>query len=394
MDTGNATDDRKLIRFPYGNRQVFRRRFQDINVVGRTSLRLPVRRSEWWLNEGRATHFYVERTTQPNEVKRYPWGTRTPAVNRLRDRPGSFNIEVAVDDVQLREGDNQLRIFIEGGDGQSAEADVILSWDPTSVELPVDLSELRTDATVQHVGQVVDGLWNVDQNSATITTCAPVGHDALFVLGGLHGSQEATYLVAFDEPIRGVFLGLSDFFVGHDAQEPGLGIKPGYSTAGLATLTPTGEAQCWLAMGDNTWDKLWPWVRRSRHACMPVVPRVTYRVRHQVVFDAGDVLSRFRMWPTIEKEPTHWQCSVDSVGVPVGMPRPAAAAFALFQYHGTPTRWWDVQVRSIDGRITSGDLIHRPLEETPQRVLAKVRPKIQGIGRRLRAVRGSAMRAG
>jgi hypothetical protein len=378
------------LHFFYGTRQVFRRRHGDVNILGRAALPLPVRRSEWSLNGAAPVHFYIERDPGPEAPARYPWGTRTPAVNRLRDDPGAFNIEIPVGHPALREGENRLSVAVEGQDCTRAEAEVSFTWDPVPVPLPLRSAGWSADMPVQEVGQAVDGIWEIEAApegggaQAALRPRPPAGHDILFILGGLHGSQEATYTIRFGAPLGGVFLGLSDFFFAHDAQEPELGIKPGYSTAGLATLTPSGHLQCWQGMGDSTMDKSWAWVRRSRPAKLAVATDVPYRVRHQVLFSSGNVLSRVRIWPAAGAEPADWQCSVDSFGVPAGMPRPDAGAFGLFQYQGTPTHWSDLQVRAIDVPVTQADQSRRPLEESPLRFLEGLRPAVRRVRRLLR----------
>jgi hypothetical protein len=174
-------------------------------------------------------------------------------------------------------------------------------------------------------------------------------------LGGPHRSQEATYNVEFSSPLSGVFLGLSDFFVRHDEQEPDLGIKPGYSTAGLATLRPKGVAECWAAMGDSTRDMPWSWVEKTPPRTLSVAAGVVYRVCHQVIFDGDTVLSRFRIWPADRAEPSRWLCTVHTAELPMHLPRPTAASFGLFQYHGTPTRWSNIRLRPIEARLGPQD---------------------------------------
>lgn len=356
MPSGN---DAEKIVLPYGDRQTFRYRCEDINILGATSLALPVRRSQWRLNNGLPVHFYVERKTTEEDPPRYPWNTRTPAVNRLRDRPGTFNIEIPNASPQLRPGDNHVAIVMEDADGEQAHRDAEFTWDPEPVALPLDLSDLKDAGSIQEIGQVVDGLWDLDRSGNTITTRGPVANDALLLLGAPHASQEATYNVVFSAPLSGAFVGLSDFFVRHDEQQPNLGIKPGYSTAGLATLKPRGLAQCWAAMADNTWDKDWSWVRKSDPARVSVEADVVFAVRHQVIFDGATILSRFRIWPAAEPEPRRWLAVVDTAALSTELPRPAAATFGLFQHRGIPTRWSNIQVRALQGKISADDLAAR-----------------------------------
>jgi hypothetical protein len=376
-------DSQKIV-LAYGTRQAFRYRCEDINILGFTALMLPVRRAEWRLNGGPPINVYVERQVTAAEPAQFPWGARTPAVNRLRDLPGHFNIEIPTRSPHLCSGLNQIVIRIEGDDGEPAELEAEFSLEPTPVGLPLDLSDFRVATSVQEIGQVVDGLWDIDQDRNVITTRGPVAHDALLLLGGPHRSQEATYNVVFSAPLQGDFLGLSDFFVRHDEQQENLGIKPGYSTAGLATLKPDGTAQCWAAMGDNTWDKDWSWVRISTPVFVAVTAGMVYAVRHQVIFDGGISLGRFRIWPAERPEPKRWLCSVHTPPLSTGLPRPTSATFGLFQHQGNPTQWSNVLVRAIEARIRAEDLtpFHplvdrwRRLRYTATRLTRRIRRKL------------------
>lgn len=348
-------DSQKIV-LAYGTRQTFRCRCEDIHIPGFTALVLPVRRAEWRLNGGPPVNVYVERQVTAADPAEFPWGARTPAVNRLRDLPGHFNIEIPARSPHLRSGRNQIVIGIEGDDGEPAELEAEFSWEPSPVGLPIDLSDFGGVTSVQEIGQVVDGMWYIDQDRNVITTRVPVAHDALLLLGGPHYSQEATYNVVFSAPLQGIFLGLSDFFVRHDEQQENLGIKPGYSTAGLATLMPDGTAQCWAAMADCTSDKDWSWVRISTPDFVALTAGMVYAVRHQVIFDGGNSLGRFRIWPAGRPEPKRWLCSVHTPPLSTGLPRPTAATFGLFQHQGNPTQWSNVRVRTIEAGISAEDL--------------------------------------
>ncbi len=348
----------------YGNRQTFRYRCEDIHLPGFTTLALPARRSEWQLNGGPRVHFFVEREATAADPPKYPFNARTPAVNRLRGLPGHFNIEIPADSPQLRSGSNHIALAIEGDDRRHAELDAEFSWDPKAVGLPLDLSDLSKMVSIQDIGQVVDGLWDLDKDRNAVTTRAPVGHDALLLLGGPHESQEATYKVVFSTPLHGVFIGLSDFFVRHDEQLPNLGIKPGYSSAGLATVTADCFAQCWATMGDITWDKEWSWTRKSPPVFVSLAAGTVYAVRHQMIFGSRANLARFRIWPAEKQEPKRWLCSVDTTSLSPELPRPMAGSFGLFQYHGNPTQWSNIQVRPIQAKISAEDIVSsHPLVE-------------------------------
>src|ERR1700688_3166506 len=70
--SGDGTDK---IALAYGNRQTFRYRCEDIQILGSTSLTLPTKRSEWRLNGGPPVHFYVERQVTAADPPQYPWKT-------------------------------------------------------------------------------------------------------------------------------------------------------------------------------------------------------------------------------------------------------------------------------------------------------------------------------
>jgi hypothetical protein len=353
------------IALSYGRRQTFQHRCEDIHISGFTSLTLPTRRSEWRLNGGPPVHFYVERNVTSTDPPQYPWQARTPAVNRLRDLPGHFNIEIPINCPLLRPGNNHIALAIEGNDGHKAALEAEFYWDPKAVALPLDLSDLSKTESIQNIGQAVNGFWDVDRDRNAITTRAPVGDDSLLLLGAPHESQEATYEVVFGAPFDGVFIGLSDFFVRHDEQQPELGIKPGYSTAGLATITASRFAECWSAMGDSTWDKEWSWVKKSVPAFIPLKPGVDYAVRHQVIFDSAAILARFRIWLAGTPEPRRWLSTIDTVSLSPELPRPKSASFGLFQHRGSATRWSNIKVRQLQAKICPEDIApsHSLLEE-------------------------------
>ena len=197
----------------------------------------------------------------------------------------------------------------------------------------------------------------MDRAQNVIKTRAPVAADSLCLLGAPHASQEAIYDVEFSSPLDGFFVGLSDFFVRHDEQVPSVGIKPGYSSAGLATLRPEGFAECWVAMGDNTWENDWAWVRKTRiPAVVSIAAGVVYTVRHQVIFNGRTIVSRFRLWRAGKAEPKGWTCTIDTASLSPNLPRPSAASFGLFQHRGNPTRWSNIKVRPITV-VTPEDLV-------------------------------------
>lgn len=117
------------------------------------------------------------------------------------------------------------------------------AWDPTPVTLPIELTDLSKLSDIQSIGQVVDGRFAVDPERNAIVSVTPVVPDALCLLAAPTASQEATYRIEFADISKAKYLGLSDFFVRHEEEEPPIGIKPGWSTAGLATVRFDGEAR-------------------------------------------------------------------------------------------------------------------------------------------------------
>jgi len=358
------------VQWVYGNRQQFRFRYRDINLLGHVEAAWPLRSSTYRLNEGPKTYFYVEQIPEPLDLDWRFQYKQSPARLRLKDR-GDFNIEIPVISPELKAGSNRLVIEVEDSKGQMERSEVEFIWDPTPVPLPLDLTDLSRFTHIQEVGQVVDGAFDLDPIRNVIRTRAPVAPDALLILGPPHGSQEATYEVRFSEPDRGKYLGLSDFFVGHEEDEPPLGIKPGWSTAGLATLTygwrpgspsevrpikpgqsagdlstspSMGEARAWISYGDNSRSQKRWLVKTDPPAYFQVYEGTRYRVRHQVSFEGGVNRVRFRIWPADRPEPTEWLCDVEDSGIDATFPKFSRASFALFQHTGMPTEWSNIRV--------------------------------------------------
>jgi hypothetical protein len=346
-----------MIKLPYGDNQRFRMRHGDINLIGSTDAVLPAQHSVYRLNQGEPTHFYLEPEETSSDPPRYPYGMRTPGCHRLRHMPGWFNLEIPVDSPLLTPGWNRFDVEITAADGAAHSCSGRFHWTPEPVALPLDLRELGRFASIQDVGQAVNGLFELDRKENLIRTRQPVGSDSLFLLGSPAHSQEATYRVRFG-PEAGIYLGLSDFFSAHLAQDPALGIKPGYCTNGLATLDGQGNAQLWMAWGDNLMDSDSSWVVRTpRGKCsFAVRSGVNYRVRHQLLVTAAKSTSRFRIWPEGTAEPGDWLCEEDTGEVAAGLPRNPAASFGLFQYFGSPTEWSDILVRRLShhaGQMTA-----------------------------------------
>lgn len=334
------------VEFAYGNQQQFKLRHDDLNIIGWVGRDVDVERASWRLNEGDETILYVE--PSPTD-KIYPWDTRTPGVHRLRHLKGWFNVEIPISHPALLPGVNTLSVRVVDATGKTAIGTVQLDWDPVPVTLPVEITDIRAAKGIQEVGQPVNGLFEFDYDRNAIAAPAPAGPDMLFLIGSPHGDQEATYDVQFAGPLSGDFLGLSDFFVRHELQDESLGIKPGYSTNGLATLRRTGLACLWMSTGDCLTDKNWAWVAQTPHEPhFPVEADVRYSVRHQIFQLDGVAHTRLRIWRADQGEPRRWlchlqRCAVDGDGL-IGR----KSSFGLFKYGGGRTEWSNIRVRYLD----------------------------------------------
>jgi hypothetical protein len=330
----------------YGTRQRFRYRTYDLNFPGRVQdIALPARRAEWSLNGAKRVPLYVEDVPDPGIDWTFEYKD-SPAVNRLKET-GDFNVEVPIASPSLRAGENRLSITIEGTDGAVESAEVSFTWDPSPLPVDLDLSDLRGFSHVQEVGQVVDGAFDLDRDLNLIRSRAPVYPDALLVLGSPHGSQEATYAVRFTDLTKVKWLGPSDFFAGHAGPTPPIGIKPGWSTAGMMALNPRNEARGFLAYGDHVGTHEEWVVQTAPPKRFKVRAGITYRVRHQVSFMGGVDRLRYRIWRADDPEPDAWLVEEDDSAVPAGFPKYREASFSLFQHSGFPIEWWDIRVRGL-----------------------------------------------
>lgn len=334
------------IIFTYGTRQQFRYRTYDLNFTGRVEdLEFPLKQSTYALNGGPEVFFYVEHVPDPGIDWTYEYKD-SPAVNRLKDL-GDFNVEIPVTASELKSGDNQLLIVIEDARGHVERATVDFSWDPEPLPLPLDLTDLRRFSHIQEVGQAVNGAFDLDQRQNLIRSRAPVYVDVLLVLGSLHGSQEATYNVRFTDFTKVKWLGPSDFFTGHVGPQPPIGIKPGWSTAGMIAMNPRNEARSFLAYGDHAGTDQ-EWVIQT----MPPVKfipktRTTYSIRHQVEFRNGVNYVRWRIWKAGEPEPAEWLIEEDDSSIPEDYPKYTEASFSLFQHSGMPIEWSNIRVEPL-----------------------------------------------
>jgi hypothetical protein len=333
----NCQPRTETILLTYGTEQYFKYRHRDINILG--SVSGTPRESIYQLNGGSPTHFYVKgMDPEKDKISR----------NRLF-KEGDFNIEVPVGAKDLNVGRNELEIRIIDTDNRRHQQRVFLEWDPEPVVLPLDLSSLSSYKQIQQLGQVVNGAFEIDHEDNVIRTSQPVARDVLLVLGSPNGSQEATYSIVFGGT-NGIFLGLADFFAGHEEAIPPIGIKPGWSSAGLATIRPEQKesAQTWLAWGDLLKDER-KWVVKTDPP-KPFEYQVgrRYRVRQQVLFQEGVNHARFRIWPEGTDEPEVWLCEESDEEIPESKIKFKTASFGLFQFGGQPTEWSDIRVVSLE----------------------------------------------
>jgi hypothetical protein len=334
------------LRLTYGRTQRFRFRTADLNLMGRIeNAAHPVRQSTWSLNDGSPVYFYVENVADPGIDWTYEY-KNSPAVNRLKDL-GDFNVEIPTSAPELRAGDNVVRLEVEDAHGQRQTTDVRFTYDPTPVPLPLDLSDLSGYRHIQEVGQVVDGAFDIDHDLNLIRSRAPVYPDALLVLGSPHASQEATYNVRFTDLTKVKWLGPSDFFAGHAGPTPPIGIKPGWSTAGMMALNPRNEARSFLAYGDHVGTHQ-EWVVQTAPPKRFIVSKdVLYQVRHQVIFADGIDRVRCKIWRAGTPEPDAWLLEEDDARIPNSYPKYTACSFALFQHSGMPIEWSNIRVVAL-----------------------------------------------
>ncbi|MEO1523247.1 MAG: hypothetical protein AAFU78_21075 [Cyanobacteria bacterium J06633_2] len=373
-----------MIRLAYGTQQKFRFHHSDINILGEIDLPAApemIERSEYQLNDSAPVHFYIEPKVDANTPGKYPYDCKTPSCHRLRNRPGHFNIEISIENPVLVEGWNTVKIEVESSIGSIERADLTFHWDPQPVLLPLDLSDLSGYQSVQEIGQVVNGAFDIDPECNVVRARSPVGSDILFLVGSPYESQEATYDVRFAD--RKVFIGVSDFFTAHAEQSPDLGIKPGYCTSGLATIDGRGNAQIWIAWGDNLMDNDLEWVVRTENdfAHIDIEIGVLYSVRHQTIIGNGINCSRFRVWRKGTSEPAHWLCEEHNGGLAPKFPRNKQASFGLFQYFGAPTEWSNIRVRALDI-----DFQTFKLKRKPNRYVRKLRKKFVDYARRVKQI--------
>lgn len=347
------------IHLTYGTRQHFRPHHEDINLLGRVVAPLPVRSATYRVNDAEPAPFYVDPLHEPNIDYSYEYKD-SPARLRLI-RAGDFNVEIPHADAGLTPGENRVELEVVDAEGAHHRVEIEVVWDPSAIALPRDLRRLPSP-DVQRFAQVVDGAFDVDPYEGVIRTRGRAKPDSLLLLGGPGGSQEATYAFRYLDGTRSKYIGLSDFFVRHEIEDPAVPIKPGWSTAGLATLRPRGEfaweARIWIAAADRPgWRPEDPddeahgrdfsVVRTDPPARFVPEADTVYRVRHQVLFEPGVNRARFRIWRADEPEPSSWLCDESTQGKPMVSVH-EQASFGLFMHTGVSSEWWDIQLRSLD----------------------------------------------
>ncbi len=331
------------VRLTCGAHQQFRCRYPDITIRGQVDdLQPPARRAHYRLNQGPATGFYVEAI--PDDGIDWVNGYKTsPAELRCRDL-GEFCIEIPTTAPALQSGQNRLSIEVEDAEGRISGTDLTFEWDPAPLPLPLDLRDLTRFDDIQQVGQIVNGAFDLDRKQNLIRSRAPVAPDAFLVLGSPHASQEATYAVRFLDLGGAKWLGLADFFAGIEQGRPPRGIKVGWSSAGMAALSPRGEARSFIAWGDHSAQPQEWAIATHPPASVQIERGRLYRVRHQIAFAEGVNRVRFRIWPADRSEPATWLCEEQDSQVPSDLPRHRQASFGLFQHMGLPIEWSDILV--------------------------------------------------
>jgi len=194
---------------------------------------------------------------------------------------------------------------------------------------------------------MVDGAFDLDLGMNLIRNRAPVYVDSLCVLGSPHSSQNATYNVRFTDFTKVKWLGPSDYFAGHAGPEPPIGIKPGWSSAGMIAMNPRNEARSFLAYGDHVGTDE-EWVIQTMPP-VKFIPQqdVLYRIRHQVEFKDGVNYVRWRIWLEGDPEPSKWLIEEDDSSIPSHYPKYTEASFSLFQHSGMPNEWSNIVIEPL-----------------------------------------------
>lgn len=330
----------------YGTSQTFRFRVPEITVLGVINgLKTAPDEAVFQLNGATQRPFYVE-AIHDEGVDWLNGYKQSPGELRCRHF-GEFCLEIAADDPHLEEGSNQLFMQVRSSN-DIAKQEIAFEWNAAPLSDDQNLTDLTTYSTVQEVGQIVNGAFDLDRAMNLIRSRAPVAPDALLVIGSPGQSQEATYRVRFTEPVHSKWLGLSDFHAGIIEGVPPRGIKVGWSSAGMAVAMPSGGARSFLAWGDHSGHPN-EWAIATNPPVEVEIERgQAYRVRHQMLLTPDQNRVRFRLWPEDGQEPDIWLCDEHDGLLPKNMPRHASASFSLFQHMGMPVEWSDIALRSLD----------------------------------------------
>jgi len=343
------------IQFDYGTRQTFRRRTRDITVRGCVdNLPGPVSHAAFRLNGGEERPLYVEQI-EDDCVDWLNGYKPTPAELRCRHL-GEFCIEIPANDGALDKM-NQVALTVES-EGETAAEELSFAWNVVPPSLPLDLRDLRNYSHIQEIGQAVNGIFDLDRDQNLIRSRGPVAPDALLVIGPFSGSQEAKYCVRFLEPPHSKWLGLSDYFAGLEPGVPDRGIKVGWSSAGMAVVTPNNQARSFIAWGDHSGhDSEWA-VATNPPANVQIRRGQLYHVRHQLIFKDGFNVVRFRIWPDGQTEPVDWLCHESDRGVPRDLPRHSGGSFGLFQHMGMPIEWSNISLSELDPAGLGNEVVY------------------------------------
>ncbi len=329
----------------YGKSQEFRFRLADLTFPGVIyGLSDAPDSARYRLNGAEFCGFYVEAVH--DEGTDWLNGYK-PTPGELRCRHfGEFCIEISHDNPALIPGTNHLELQVTDR-AEKSTTSIDFLWDSTPLPKALDLSDLSKFRSIQQVGQVVNGAFDLDIAANLIRSRAPVAPDALLTLGSPGRSQEATYRVRFLEPHHSKWLGLSDFHAGMVEGVPPRGIKVGWSSAGMAVAMPSGGARSFLAWGDHSGaPEEWA-IATNPPAEVGIERGCAYRVRHQIQLNDTINQVRFRIWPEDEPEPTIWICNEHDGRLPADLPRHKTASFSLFQHMGMPVEWSDIRLRPL-----------------------------------------------
>lgn len=359
------------ISLPYGTHQVYRRRTADLTIRGIVEeAAYPLVSAHFNLNDGPERPLYVEETSDDG----VDWTTGykdTPAELRCRDQ-GEFCVEFSSDDSALMPGANTVKITATDNASRAVAATLALDWDPTPPAFPIDLRDLSPYRHVQEIGQAVNGAFDLDHDVNVIRSRAPVAPDALFLVGAPGRSQEATYAVKFLDLASSKWLGCGDFFAGMVDGVPPRGLKVGWSSAGMAALSPVDGARSFIAWGDHSADDCEWAIATHPAAPVSVHANTLYRVRHRISIQDGEHRVRWRLWPESAPEPDTWLCDEDTGKLDPHLPRHETATFGLFQHFGLPIEWSDILIREVDDG--PDDIPCRDREQSREPFLKRNRP--------------------